>query len=391
MTGSEDNSLYNFNQIILHLNEGKINSAVELLKKTEPELIDNKDCNELFINFKKFITNYYNGAVFINAIANGNLNVDPPEDPQRQNYVIAQYKQLHSNLRHLTWQTQQIAKGDLKQKVSFLGEFSVAFNKMIEALREKKQMEDKIKLQFEELQKLNAEKDKFFSIIAHDLRGPLGAFMGLTEMMVDDSQCFTSEQHKELTLDLSHSARNIYNLLENLLEWSKMQRGLTVFKPQMLNLKDLVNDCTKIVIESARNKTVEISINISDKQEVFADTNMVQTVIRNLVSNAIKFTSNGGKVTISAGPGENNMITIAVKDNGIGMTTEMQENLFRIDSKNNRPGTEGEPSTGLGLLLCKEFIENHNGKIWVESEQGKGSTFYFSVPSNSEKVDNPSI
>ena len=253
---------------------------------------------------------------------------------------------------------------------------------MIEDFTERIKAEAEIKLKNEQLHAINATKDKFFSIIAHDLRGPLGAFIGLTEMMADESQYFPPDQKKDLTLTLNHSARNIFNLLENLLEWSQMQKGHTAFNPQIQGLKELFNESTKIVNDSARNKAIEISIDIPKELDVFADTNMLQTVIRNLVSNAIKFTRHGGMITISAGPGENNTAVIAVKDTGIGMSNEMLDNLFRIDVKSNRPGTEGEPSTGLGLLLCKEFVEKHGGKIWVESEEGKGSIFYFTLPYN---------
>ena len=379
MLSLEDNLLSNFNQILLFLIGGKTESAMELFVKTEPELLKRTDCDDLILNFRKFIRQYQEGAVFLEALANGDLDINPPDDPLRENFIISQYKQLHSNLQHLAWQTQQIAKGDLKQKVSFLGEFSIAFNKMIEALQEKKLLEEKNKIQFEQLQQLNAEKDKFFSIIAHDLRGPLGGFMGLTELMTDDSQVFTPDERKELSINLSHSARNIFNLLENLLEWSQMQRGNTAFKPQMLDLTEVVTECIKIAAESARNKAIEIVVDIPFNLSVFADTNMLQTVIRNLVSNAIKFTRQGGQVTISAGPGENNKVVVEVKDSGIGMNNETLSKLFRLDAVSSRPGTEGEHSTGLGLLLCKEFVEKHDGKIWVESEQGKGSIFYFTL------------
>ncbi|MEI6435260.1 MAG: hybrid sensor histidine kinase/response regulator [Bacteroidota bacterium] len=237
----------------------------------------------------------------------------------------------------------------------------------------------KIYQQSKELQELNATKDKFFSIIAHDLRGPLGGLMGLTELMAEDSQDFSPLEKNDLMLELSHSARNIFNLLENLLEWSRMQRGQTAFKPSLLSLSEVVNECTKIVAESARNKTIEIVLNIPPQQEVFADTNMLQTVIRNLISNAIKFTPKDGKVIISSVAAENNAVVIAVKDIGIGMSNKILTNLFRLDINCGRSGTEGEPSTGLGLLLCKEFVEKHGGKIWVESEEGKGSIFYFTL------------
>jgi signal transduction histidine kinase len=257
-------------------------------------------------------------------------------------------------------------------------------------IRERLQSEKEIKLKNEELKKLNSEKDKFFSILAHDLRGPLGAFMELTEMLADDSQDLTPDQKKDLSLDMNHSARNIFNLLENLLEWSKMQGGLNKFKPRLIGLIEEVNESTKIFIESVRNKAIELAVDIPIEQKVFADANMIKTVIRNLVSNAIKFTPKGGKITISATHEENNTSVIAVKDSGIGMTNAMVYNLFRLDSKSGRRGTEGESSNGLGLLLCKEFIEKHGGRIWVESEEGKGSVFYFTIPYHAnQKEKNP--
>ena len=245
----------------------------------------------------------------------------------------------------------------------------------------------KIHSQSKELIELNATKDKFFSIIAHDLRGPLGSFMVLTEMMADESLYFTPAEIKDFMQDLSNTSRNIFNLLENLLEWSRMQRGQTAFKPQILGLADVVVDCVKLVAESARKKNVGIQVDIPNGAKVFADNNMLQCIIRNLVSNAIKFTMRGGSITLTTKQAENGLIEIAVKDTGIGIRPEMVENLFRHDINSSRKGTENEPSTGLGLLLCKEFVEKHGGKIWVESDvEGKsgetGTTFYFTMPEN---------
>ena len=240
--------------------------------------------------------------------------------------------------------------------------------------------EQEIKLKNNELVRLNAEKDKFFSIIAHDLRGPLAGFMGLTEMMADESIEFTEKEKKEMTFDLSRSAKNTFNLLENLLEWSQMDRGLTEFEPQKLELIATVTECRNIVAESARKKRIELIVAISNEPEVVADKNMIQTIIRNLLSNAIKFTPQGGQVTISARPAENNRMVISVKDTGIGMSEKMKNDLFRIDTNTKRPGTEGEQSTGLGLLLCKEFVEKLGGEIWVESTPNHGSVFNFTIP-----------
>ncbi|MEI6574949.1 MAG: response regulator [Bacteroidota bacterium] len=242
------------------------------------------------------------------------------------------------------------------------------------------QQSKKLKEQSEELQKLNASKDKFFSIIAHDLRGPLGGFMGLSEILIDDSQLLSSEQKQKMSVVLSHSARNIYNLLENLLEWSQMQHSHTTCKLEKIDLKNLVIDCLKLLDESRRNKGINITMNINQNHELYADSNMIQSLVRNLLSNAIKFTPQDGNVIISASLSENNTSVITVKDDGIGMNKEMIATLFHIDSKSSRPGTAGEPSTGLGLMLCKDFVEKHGGELWVEGEEGNGSVFFFSIP-----------
>ncbi|MEI6062230.1 MAG: PAS domain S-box protein, partial [Bacteroidota bacterium] len=240
--------------------------------------------------------------------------------------------------------------------------------------------EQEIKLKNEELSKLNAEKDKFFAIVAHDLRGPLGGFMGLTEMMADKEQHFAAADIQEMTVQLSRSARQTFNLLENLLEWSQMENGLNGFSPQKLKLSQVVRDCMNIVSESARKKEIGVFADITDEPTVFADKNMLKTVIRNLLSNAIKYTPNGGSVNISAGLSENNTVTVSVRDTGIGMDDELLKSLFLVGANIKRPGTQGESSTGLGLQLCKEFVEKQGGRIWVESEQEKGSVFHFTLP-----------
>jgi len=255
-------------------------------------------------------------------------------------------------------------------------------------ISEQKRTELEIKLQNEELQKINSEKDKFFSIIAHDLRGPLGNFMGMTEMLTDESYNFPEKDRKEMIKGLSRSARNTFTLLVNLLEWSQMDRGLTDFKPQKIDLTHAIAECTGILEDSANVKRIELITQIANEPMVFADKNMLQTVIRNLISNAIKFTPKGGKVSVSAQSASNKMVVISVRDTGIGMTGEMLDNLFRIDASTKRPGTSGELSTGLGLLLCKEFVEKLGGKITVESEPNKGTVFSFNIPALvTEEID----
>jgi len=309
--------------MVLLLIEGKFDLAADFLNQLEPVLQDQEQGAELMANCRRFFDQYQGGINFLQALANGKLNVCPPDDPDRNSYLISLSKQLNANLQHLVWQAEQIAKGDFRQKVSFLGEFSSAFNKMIEALREKNEMEERMQVQSEQSQKLNAEKDRFLSIIAHDLRNPLGGFMVLTEMMADDSQQFSPEQKKDLAITLSQSSRNIYNLLENLLEWSRMQRGQTVFNPQKLILSLVVAECVKLVTDSTRNKPMDVFIDIPSELEVFADKNMLQSVVRNLVSNAVKFTPQRGRVNVSAHQENNSRVIIEVKDTGIGMSAEI--------------------------------------------------------------------
>jgi PAS domain S-box-containing protein len=247
-------------------------------------------------------------------------------------------------------------------------------------ITERKKAEEEIKLKNELLQTINTEKDKFFSIIAHDLKGPLSAFLGVTQILVEEIQNMSFEEIKEITISMKESASNIYVLLENLLEWSRLKRGLLDFSPEKVDVKRLTIACIEVLKESARKKNIIIDYSFPDDIEFYADSHMMETVIRNLVSNAIKFTHVGGKVIIKADKKSDRAIEFKVIDSGIGMTPDLMNKLFLLNEKTNRKGTEGEPSTGLGLLLCKEFIMKHNGKIWVESEVGKGSIFTFMIP-----------
>ena len=247
-----------------------------------------------------------------------------------------------------------------------------------------KQAELEIKLKNEELHKANAEKDKFFSIIAHDLRSPFQSFLGLTQEMAEELPRLTKPEMQEIAVNMRDSATNLYRLIESLLQWSIMQQGLMPFNPKAVLLLPIVSESVAMVLEPAGKKGIEITSHIPDAIKVLADSNMLQSVIRNLFSNAIKFTAKGGAINLSAKYAGDNNVEISIKDSGIGMSSEMVDNLFRVDVRTNRKGTEGELSTGLGLLLCKEFVEKQGGKIRVESEEGKGSVFYFTIPCNPE-------
>ncbi len=257
--------------------------------------------------------------------------------------------------------------------------FLISIGSQIAMAIERKKAEEEITLKNKQLLVINAEKDKFFSILAHDLRGPLSSFVSATQIISEEIQKMDMEEIKEITESMKTSATNIYSLLENLLEWSRLRRGAMDFVPENFNLKKKISDSIKVLSEYAGKKGIIIEISIPDQLEVIADNHMFDAVIRNLVSNAIKFTPAGGKVNVAADFNSDRSIEVKISDSGIGMTHEMKGKLFLLNEKTRREGTEGEPSTGLGLLLCKEFIEKHNGKIWVESEVGKGSTFSFTI------------
>lgn len=239
---------------------------------------------------------------------------------------------------------------------------------------------NEIKQKNEELLKTNSEKDMFFSIIAHDLRSPFSTFLGLTQIMAEDLPNLTLEQIQQIAEDLKNSASKLFNLLENLLQWASSQQNLIPFNPELILLYDIVKESVSMVSEPAKIKNIEIVNDISEDMETYADRFILPTIIRNLVSNAVKFTNNGGIINISAKSYPDKTVEIAIRDSGIGMDESLIKDLFRLDIQTNRKGTKGEPSSGLGLLLCKEFIEKHGGKIWAESEIDKGSVFYFTLP-----------
>ncbi|MFH1196605.1 MAG: histidine kinase N-terminal 7TM domain-containing protein [bacterium] len=230
-----------------------------------------------------------------------------------------------------------------------------------------------------ELSDSNNAKDKFFSIIAHDLKNPFFGIIGLSGMIKEDYSIMTDDQKKEMVTDINELAVNTYKLLENLLEWSRQQTGTIEFTPKLFNLSSLIDENIKSVKQRAQLKNIGITPDYEEEVFVFADENMINTVIRNLISNALKFTNPEGLINVSVKNIEH-YIRVSVTDNGVGMNVETKKKLFRIEYNIKSIGTSGEKGSGLGLLLCKEFVDRNGGKMWAESEIDKGSTFYFSLP-----------
>lgn len=228
--------------------------------------------------------------------------------------------------------------------------------------------------------KLNATKQKFFSIITHDLRNPFHSIMGGTKLLIEEEDEFTAKERKAFLEKIYETSRITYTLLENLLQWSRSQTDVIEFSPFKISLKELLDRNVSLAKTAIDAKEIQIKTVIDDAIRVYVDEFMIDAVVRNLLSNAVKFTSKGGRIIIEAEP-ENKKIIFSINDNGIGIPKENLSRVFEIDKFFSTEGTMNEKGSGIGLLLCKEFITRHKEKIWVESEIGKGTTFYFTMPS----------
>jgi two-component system sensor histidine kinase/response regulator len=222
-------------------------------------------------------------------------------------------------------------------------------------------------------------QDKFFSIIAHDLKTPFNTIIGFSEILKEEIKSGDHEVIEKYAGLINKSAIQTFRLLENLLDWANSQRGKILFSPIPVNLLDLFFEEFSALNEMAVRKSIELKCSMSDNLAITADKNMIKTILRNLISNAIKFTNRNGKVEVNARI-DNKYVEISVSDNGIGMAKETVAKMFRLDGNLSTPGTDNEKGTGLGLFLCKEFVEKHGGTIWAESEPGKGSIFKISLP-----------
>ncbi|MCC5933166.1 MAG: hybrid sensor histidine kinase/response regulator [Candidatus Cyclonatronum sp.] len=230
------------------------------------------------------------------------------------------------------------------------------------------------------LKALNAEKDRFFSIIAHDLRGPLSGTMGLAEILSNNARDISIEDIVEYSTALYSSTSDMYKLLLNLLDWARLQMGLVSYKPTDIKATQLIQEGLSMYEAMAKEKKLTINQNVEDDLTLYVDHNMINSIMRNLISNAIKFTPKNGKIEIRAFSNSPDTSIIEVSDSGIGIPLYMQDKLFRLDENVSRSGTEGEESTGIGLLLCRDIAEKNKGKLSFESEEGIGSTFRVELP-----------
>ncbi len=261
------------------------------------------------------------------------------------------------------------------------GDLEYANNKLNKELKEHSLAEEALKKREIQLGELIATKDKFFNIVAHDLKNPFTSLLGSTELLYNNINQLNNEEIRKLAKIINESSKSGYTILQNLLDWSRSQTGLLKFNPEKINLKKLIDENVSNLKLYAANKEIAMhSDHGTDKDiNIFTDKNMLNTVLRNLLSNAIKFTHRNGNVNVGISR-EDDEVIISVKDTGTGISEENIEKLFRLDTRFQLPGTDNEQGTGLGLKLSKEFVGKLGGRIWVESVENKGSEFKFTIP-----------
>ena len=239
--------------------------------------------------------------------------------------------------------------------------------------------------ELQRLLQLNSDKDLFISILAHDLRSPFTALLGLSDLLIENVRIYSIEEIEDLLKNIKDASRDTFALLEDLLKWTSTQSGKIPFKPQILSFAVISKNIIETLNAAAYAKTITVKCSAPDHISVFADVDMLKTIMRNLVSNAIKFTNNGGSIVIDADE-DSGIVIISVSDNGIGLKPEKLSKLFDISQRQTTKGTAEESGSGLGLILCKEFVEINGGRIWSESEYGKGSDFTFTLPVSAEPI-----
>ncbi|MDY6801862.1 MAG: PAS domain-containing sensor histidine kinase [Bacteroidota bacterium] len=242
-----------------------------------------------------------------------------------------------------------------------------------------KKAEETLKKSEKRFRELNATKDKFFSIIAHDLKNPFSDLIGFTQLLATNIQKYDKNKIEQFVEIIHQSSKLAYGLLENLLEWSRTQTGTLTYKPEFFDIKHIIDENIELLHSNAHHKNIRIISEINKNTLVYADRNMVHTIVRNLLSNAIKYTHNGGFVKLTSTTLQHH-IEVFIEDNGVGIDKENVRKLFRIDESYSTLGTQREKGTGLGLILCKEFIEKNRGQINVKNTPGKGSIFSFTLP-----------
>lgn len=273
----------------------------------------------------------------------------------------------------------EVSKAFLKALIKRLRNNNVLEEKLTQNNLKIEHQRDELDKQKRELEELNATKDKFFTIIAHDLKNPFNTVIGLSELLIERYDLYDSSKIKEFIAQIYKYSNNAYHLLEDLLQWAKSQTGRMEVYMEKLDVFELAIENLNLFQENANKKGINLVSNVKMQTYIFADRNMITTVLRNLISNSIKFTNRGDFITLEAIKLNEN-VEISVTDTGIGIPEKNLKKIFNIDANISTQGTEDEPGTGLGLIISREFVEKNGGTIYVKSQEGKGTQFSFKIP-----------
>ena len=375
----------------------ELQNEISIRKKTEAEL--NKKAHQ----YRELVENIWEGIgivdtdekfIFANPAAENIMGVEPGRLVGRNLKEFISKKELLKIQRQTiirseglksTYELEINSEGDKRillvtatpqfdKKETYTGTFGI-----FRDITDRKNAEQALKKNEAKLKDLNATKDKFFSIIAHDLKNPLNTIVAFSELILNNFNKYEPQKISKFLEAIHQSSQQAYVLLENLLIWAHSQTGIIRFNPHNLSVNHLISDNINLLINQAIEKNISIVFSLKDDYMVSADKNMADTILRNLLTNAIKYTPSGGKIDVYTEL-YRQQVRIYIKDSGIGMSSKVRNSLFLIDKTVSIPGTANEKGTGLGLILCKDFVEKHGGKIWVESEPEKGSNFVFSLP-----------
>lgn len=378
-SGIKEGLAYNFNSLAkVYLELGEIDSAIEYFNNSLE--ISKKEQITLMIaeNYKGLSDSYKKRNNFKEALYNLELYNKNREklNNEKTNQRIAELE-IQYEIRRKDSENEILKSANTVQRNYFIFSLGLGFlivlvllNRYIYSRKSQKQLEE-----------LNATKDKLFSIIGHDLKNPFGTLINFSEMLMEDYLELTDEEKITYIHMINEASLTGHEILDNLLQWSKTQSGKLEFIPQPISLQEIVEANIALLNSSASNKGIEIFSTVNGEIKVFADKLMLKTVLRNLIGNAIKFSYKDGTIKISSKTYDN-FTEVIVSDNGVGIKEETRQKLFNPAIFHSTAGTANEQGTGLGLLLCKEFVEKNGGKIWVESEEGKGCDFKFTIPIN---------
>ncbi|HEY5998719.1 MAG TPA: HAMP domain-containing sensor histidine kinase [bacterium] len=367
MDPSERAALRAVSERLRALSEGRIPEPLAAAGG-DPELA------ELAARVDQVIEQHAEVLAFVRPLSRGELGVSVPST---RNFLASPFKELHSRLTHLTWQAEQVARGDYSQRVDFMGDFSRAFNFMVESLERKElQLREKIG----ELEQLNRQKNEFVGVAAHDLRSPLAVIEMYSSFLLGDPAKRLGEREREFLRVIALQSRFMLNLINDLLDVTRIESGHLDLRPQEADFRQFVRRVAGLQAVLAERRRIQVVVEDDDAPcPATFDPSRIEQVLNNLIGNAVKFSAEGTRVAVrvECPPG---LVRTSVADQGTGIPADELNTIFKEFHRGSVKPVAGERSTGLGLAIARRIVEAHGGTIAVESEVGKGSTFTFTLP-----------